>query len=134
MPFRIKWLDKQFRRLVDRGKQQACEALAYEGRERARQILQEDGHIDTGFLYRSIYAATPNGVSPTPPSGIYTDRAGNAVRRNAQEAVQVDEGAALGAAADHAIWIELQDPFLHRALNEMHGKGAERVVSSVRWE
>ena len=94
----VQWLGHQAYRLFNRRTQRAVESLAYDVRENARRNLEGDGHIDTRFLYNSIYASTPNGTSPIHPSGVYTDKRGQSVRRDNGEIITVSRGAAVGAA------------------------------------
>jgi hypothetical protein len=136
-PARWTWFTERFERLVDRRLQQMTEAVAYDVRARARRILEEDGHIDTKFLYNSVYVSTPGHTSPLPPSGEYRSlKTGEIVRRTAQEPVMVSRGAVVGAAAEHAIWVELMDwdSFLFRALSEVKGREAARIMTSLRIE
>jgi Bacteriophage protein of unknown function (DUF646). len=127
----VRWFGDQVKQLVNRQAQKGVEALAYDVRENARQNLERSGHIDTKFLYNSIYVATPKGTSPIPPSGEYTSlKTGDQVRRNAAEPVQVNEGAFVGAAADYAVYVELADPFLFPALEETRG-AADKVLTGL---
>lgn len=126
----VQWFGDAAYRVFNRRTQKAVETLAYDVRERARRNLEADGHIDTRFLYNSIYASTPNGTSPIHPSGIYTDKRGQSVRRDNGEIIAVRRGAAVGAAAAYAIYVELMDSFLYRALEETKG-ASDSVLSGL---
>lgn len=132
MPVRstVQWFGDKAFLFFNKRAQKGVEALAYDVRERARRNLEADGHIDTKFLYNSIYVATPNGTSPIHPSGEYTNREGDQVRRNNGEIVSVRRGAFVGAAADYAIYVELMDSFLWRAIEETAG-ASDSVLSGL---
>lgn len=126
----VNWFADKANNLIHARAQRAIEALAYDVRERARQNLEEGGHIDTHFLYNSIYVATPNGHSPIHPSGDYTNRDGETVRRENGEIVTVGRGAFVGAAASYALYVELEDPFLFPAIEETAG-AADKVLTGL---
>ena len=136
----VKWYGNQVKRMIEQETQRGAEALAYEIREHARRNLEEAGHVDTGFLKSGIYVATPEGTTPIPPDGTYTSTKGNGqVRRENGEIVQVSEGASLGAvrtgaivgaAADYALYIELEDPFLFPAAEQTAGN-ADRILQAL---
>lgn len=127
----VNWFGNQVKAVINRRAQQAVEALAYDVRENARQNLDEADHNDTHFLRNSIYVSTPNGTSPIPPSGMYTSTKGNGqVRRDNAEIVAVDKGAFVGAAASYALYVELMDSFLFRAIEETRG-AADKVLTGL---
>lgn len=126
----VQWFGDQAYKVFRQREQKLVETLAYDVRERARRILEADGHIDTRFLFNSVYVSTPNGTSPIHPSGMYTDREGKQVRRDNGEIVTVNRGAFVGAAASHAIYVELMDSFLYRALEETKG-AADSVLTGI---
>lgn len=126
----VQWFGDQAYRVFKQRTQKVAETLAYDVREKARRNLEEDGHIDTRFLYNSVYVATPNGTSPIHPPGMYTDRRGESVRRDNGEIVSVRRGAFVGAAAAYAIYVELMDSFLYRALEETKG-AADSVLTGL---
>lgn len=133
MPVRatVKWFADKVHLVINKRAQTVIEDLAYEVRDNARKILEEDDHIDTRFLYNSIYVSTPNGSSPIHPSGTYTSTKGNGqVRRENGPIVNVSRGAFVGAAADYAIYVELQDSFIYRALEETRG-AASKVLTGI---
>jgi hypothetical protein len=130
--FKLNWAPLAVRRMVNRRAQQGVEAIAYRVRDKARRNLEANGQIDTKFLYNSIYVSTPNGTSPLPPSGEYRSLKGHGiVRRNTGAVAEVDEGAFVGAAADYAIYPEMDQPYLYPALEEVAGREAEMLLSAL---
>lgn len=127
----VKWFANQVKQFVNREAQRGVEALAFDVRERARRNLENGGHIDTKFLYNSVYVSTPKGTSPIPPSGTYASLKGHGqVRREAAEPVTVSQGAFVGAAADYAVFVEIADPFLFPAIEETRG-AADSVLTGL---
>jgi hypothetical protein len=127
----VNWFADKAYSLVNQRAQKAVEALAYDVRERARQNLVEGDHIDTHFLYNSVYVSTPHGTTPIHPAGIYTSTKGNGqVRRDNGEIVRVGRGAFVGVAASYALYVELEDPFLFRAIEETAG-ASDKVLTGL---
>lgn len=127
----VNWFGDQVYLFVNQRAQKAVEALAYDVRDNARKNLEADDHIDTRFLYNSIYVATPSGASPIHPSGEYTStKTGETVRRDNGEIATVSRGAFVGAAASYALYVELLDPFLYRAIEETAG-ASDKVLSGL---
>lgn len=127
----VNWFGNQVNQIINRQAQKAVEALAYDVRENARQNLDESDHNDTYFLRNSIYVSTPHGTTPIHPDGMYTSTKGNGqVRRESGEIVTVGEGAFVGAAASYALYVELEDPFLYRAIEETRG-AADKVLTGL---
>lgn len=127
----VNWFADKAYLLIHQRAQKAIEALAYDVRDNARKNLEEGDHIDTHFLYNSVYVATPNGTSPIHPSGEYTStKTGATVRRDNGEIATVSRGAFVGAAASYALYVELADPFLFRAIEETRG-AADKVLTGL---
>lgn len=126
----VNWFADAAYNLIHQRAQKGIEALAYDVRENARQNLEAGDHIDTKFLYNSIYVATPNGTSPIHPSGEYTNKLGETVRRDNGEIVSVSRGAFVGAAASYALHVELQDPFLYPAIEQTRD-AADKVLTGL---
>jgi hypothetical protein len=127
----VNWFADVAYNFVNQRAQKAVEALAYDVRDNARKNLQEGDHIDTHFLYNSVYVATPSGHSPIHPSGEYTSTKGNGtVRRDNGEIATVSRGAFVGAAASYALFVELEDPFLYRAIEQTAG-AADKVLTGL---
>ena len=128
---KVQWFGDKVHNIINKRAQKAIEALAYDVRENARQNLQAGDHIDTRFLYNSIYEATPNGPTPIHPSGEYTSTKGNGtVRRDNGEIVTVGRGAFVGAAASYAAYVEMVDPFLYPAIEQTRG-AADKVLTGL---
>lgn len=127
----VRWFGEQVKKFVLNEAQRGVEALAYDVRERARRNLEQGDHIDTKFLYNSVYVATPKGTSPIPPNGTYTSLKGNGqVRRESGEIIRVSKGAAVGAAAEYAVYVEMRDPFLWPAIEETAG-ASDKVLAGL---
>lgn len=128
----VNWFGDQVAKVYKSKAQKGVETIAYEVRHRARQNLRNGGHIDTRFLYDGVYVATPTTTTPIPPNGTYTSLKGNGqVRRQNGEVVQVRDGAFVGAAASYAVFVEILDPFLWPAVEEMKGAPAEKLMTGL---
>ena len=116
----VKWYGNAVSKQVLAEAQKLLNDAAFDARQIARDNLTEGDHIDTKVLYNSVYAATPDTVSPTPPSGKYASLKGHGqVRREVNEPQRPGpKGAIVGATADYAVFVEMEDPFLFRAAEQ----------------
>jgi len=116
----VRWFGDRVRQLVENRAQIALEDIAFAVREEARQNIDENGQVDTRFLRNSVYVATPKQITPIPPSGTYTSLKGSGqVRREAVQPDRPSSGATVGVAAVYAIYPELRDSYLFKALNQV---------------
>ncbi len=80
--------------------------------------------VDTGFLRNAIYAVTPLGQGAAAASGMYRSSAeGRMVeRRGVSGTPELGPGeAAVHAAAEYTIYMEMEEAFLWRALERAQG-------------
>lgn len=103
----VKWYGEQVLLKVKDATDAVLTDMAYMGEAQAKV---NETMVDTGFLRSTVYAATPKGDSYAPEFGLRTDgRAAGPVRVGKGEA-------AIGAAAEYAIYIEMKINFLYRSL------------------
>lgn len=125
----LKWYDSNVKKVIRKDAQVGVTRIAMLGRRQARRNLTASGHIDTKFLWNTIYAATPTEVTDIPPDGNYlSSKTGRMEHRESGPIVQPADGAYMGAAASHAIYIEMEDSFLYRAIEQVAGRQAEEAM------
>lgn len=128
MPSSLKWYDSNVKRTLRLLKSEGETRVALLIRRQARRNISENDRIDTKFLHNSIYVATPETMTPIPADGEYLSRrTGKMVRRESGPIVQPADGAFVGAAAKHALFVELETPFLYPALTQVQGRQAEQA-------
>lgn len=129
MPSSLKWYASNVKKTFERPIQDGLTRVAMRVRAQARRNLTESGHNDTKFLWNSIYVATPTKVTDIPADGEYlSTKSGRMERRESGPIVQPSDGAHVGAAASHALEIELEDSFLYRAIQQVAGREAENAM------
>lgn len=109
----VKWYGEKVLLRVKDVNDDVLTDMAYMGEAQAK--IYETA-VDTGFLRSSIYASTPKGNSYSPDGGR---------RPGAQAAPPVSVGkneAAIGAAAEYAVFVEMRINFLYRALEWLVGQ------------
>jgi hypothetical protein len=131
MPSDLKWYDSNVKKVIRKEAQVGITRTAMLVRRQARRNLTASGKRDTGFLWNSIYAATPTEVTDIPPDGDYRDRNGKLVHRQSGPIVQPADGAHVGAAAEYAISVELGESFLYRAIEQVAGPQAEAAMAGL---
>lgn len=93
-----------------------CEAFA-------KINIQQNGQIDTGFMLNSTYAITPteSRYGETWESGEYKSSSGgkSVERRRVESLPQPRDSAAVHCAAEYAIYQEIRQSFLYRALEQL---------------
>lgn len=92
--------------------------------------------VDTGFHRNAIYSVTrggPHGVPPT--GGTLVDRKGQRVARAAVPPINDlpdGVGAAVHAAAEYAIWVELHQPHILPAAERVAKRVAGTITAAAR--
>jgi hypothetical protein len=125
----LKWYASNVKATFERPIQDGLTNVAMLTRRQARRNLTENGQIDTKFLWNGVYVATPDKVTSIPPDGKYRSlKTGYMVRREAGPIVQPKDSAYVGVAAAYAIYLELQNSFLYRALEQVQGRQAEQAM------
>jgi len=107
---------------VEAATQAALEALAFQVEAQTKVIIQQNGQIDTGFMLNSVYVLLASGQQGVQwPSGYYPSRneSGVVSRTLAQTAELGDYAAAVGVGAAYAIFQEMKNSFLFRAMGQV---------------
>lgn len=129
MPSSLKWYASNVKATFKRPIQDGLTNVAMLVRRQARRNLTVNGQNDTKFLWNSLYVATPERVTQIAPDGDYLSaKTGRMVRREAGQVVQPTEGAHVGVAADYAIYPELENSYLYRAIEQVAGRQAEDAM------
>lgn len=104
----------------------ALEAVALQIEAQTKANIQRNGQIDTGFMMNSTYTATRkrSTYDHANPTGVYTNRQGETVRRAmaSEQTLPENASAACAVGADYAIWQEEQKPFLYPAAETVAGQ------------
>jgi hypothetical protein len=122
MPSSLKWYASNVKAAFKRPIADGLTNVAMLTRRQARRNLTENGQVDTKFLWNSIYVATPSKTTDIPPDGKYlSTKTGYMVKRESGPVVQPTEGAHVGVAADYGVYVELDNSFLYRAIDQVAG-------------
>lgn len=102
-------------------------AIALQTEAHAKDNIVANDQIDTGFMLNSVYTLTPEQGSSygrTWASGKYqSKKSGRTIEqeRAPETALEAEALAAVAAGANYAIYQELQNSFLYRALEQVQG-------------
>ncbi len=111
---------KQFRVRIDDATRDLLNEAAIAGAGYAQQNMVANDSIDTGFALNSIHAVLVNGQSVAASTTELTDKQGELVQRtSAGLPAMGDTTSAVGCAADYAIFIEIREPFLFPAIDQV---------------
>lgn len=129
MPSSLKWYASNVKATFKRPIADGLTNVAMLTRRQARRNLTENDQVDTKFLWNSIYVATPEKMTPIPPDGEYlAKKSGRMEKRHSGPIVQPKEGAHVGVAADYGVYVELDNSFLFRAIEQVAGRQAEDAM------
>ena len=129
MASNLKWYDSNVKRTLRLAETVGLTRVALLVRRQARRNLTTNGQNDAKFLWNSIYVATPDKVTPIPSDGKYlSTKTGRMVRRESGPVVQPTDGAHVGAAATYALYPELENSYLYRAIEQVQGRQAEEAM------
>jgi hypothetical protein len=132
MPSSLKWFASNVRATFKRPIADGLTNVAMLVRRQARRNLTLNGQVDTKFLWNSIYVATPEKMTTIAPDGKYlSTKTGYMVRRDSGPIVQPAEGAHVGVAADYGVYVELDNSFLYRAIDQVEGRQAEDAMTGL---
>jgi hypothetical protein len=113
----INWYEEEVRLIVQDASDAILTALAFQGEAYAKVHVQENGQIDTGFMLNSIYGFGPEGDRRAAALG---EALAKAVKDFAPPIKPEDErGGGIHAAAEYAIYQEMKNSFLYRALEDL---------------
>ena len=127
---KVNWYQDRVILSVDKATDEMLTKLAFQIEGQAKVNIRDNGQIDTGFMVNSVYAVPPGGGSD------YAEAQGAAEARN-PKAVMLAEtqapegGAAVAAGAEYAVYQEMANSFLYRALEQVAGD-AEGKLREVR--
>jgi hypothetical protein len=114
------------------------DALAFEIQNEAERNIEDNHQIDTGFLHDTGYIITPlhDTFGAVPSGGQYvSSKTGVSVWRLSRAkppAPQRKKSAIVGFAADYALYPELQNSYLYRAIDSINtDEIIRRVVSGA---
>lgn len=128
----LKWYDKSAKREIRALGQVGLVRTAFLARRQVRRNITENAQIDTKHMWQTAYVATPNARTPIPPDGDYvSSKTGKLVHRESGPIVQPKDGAYVGVAASHAIYQELRESFLYKALSQVAGREAEQAMAGL---
>jgi hypothetical protein len=128
----VNWYGEQVILRVKGATRELLARLALQGEQLAKENIQANNQIDTGFMLNTVYSMGPGGAaSPVWESGQYTDKAGKLVQRRGGTPAPVGpDEAAVGCVAEYAVYQELANSFLYRAM-ELLASDAGGIIGSV---
>ncbi len=113
----INWYEDEVRLIVQDASDAILTALAFQGEGYAKVHVQENGQIDTGFMLSSIYGFGPLEDRRAAAMGAALARA---VKDFAPPVKPEEERqGGIHAAAEYAIYQEMINSFLYRALEDL---------------
>lgn len=117
---KLDWHGAELSLAVENATAKGLYAIALAIESEAKEQVQANGQVDTGFLLNSIYANGDGGISTLPnPSGRYQSRkTGEVAEKWAEDMVQPDSKmqALVHASAEYALYQEVAIPFLYPAV------------------
>lgn len=133
----INWYENKVRVEVDRITRRGLLAIAHQIEGQTKVNITDNGQVETGFLRNSVYVTGlgESSYGQANQSGEYTSqKSGDVVERElAPEISNDDKSVAIVAGANYAIYQEMEDSFLFRALEQVVGQVAEaRIVEAAR--
>lgn len=129
MPSSLKWFASNVKATFKRPILDGLTNVAMLTRRQARHNLTENDQVDTKFLWNSIYVATPEKMTTIAPDGEYlAKKSGRMEKRQSGPIVQPADGAHVGVAADYGVYVELDNSFLYRAIEQVAGRQAEGAM------
>lgn len=100
--------------------------LALQVEAHAKQNIVDNDQVDTGFMLNTVYSVFPGGdtFGQTSPAGEYQNKAGQMVRRQSLPPSPLPRQvqAAVAVGAEYAIFQELANSFLYKALEQTAGE------------
>lgn len=90
--------------------------------------------VDTGFMLNTVYHVGAGGSTYNQASGYYTNQEGQQVKRQMapQAALPLNAEALVAVGANYAIFQELQDPFLYKALTQVASEAGGIIEASAK--
>jgi hypothetical protein len=124
---KVDWFANDVSLAVEGVSAEVLTALAFQGEALAKRNIQANGQIDTGFMLNSTY-----GIGPTADHRAQAEAEARAVaEKEMAQPPDLEEGeAGIHAAAEYAVYQEMAQSFLYKALEELAGQ-AEGVIREV---
>lgn len=133
---RIDWRKQDVVLKVSKATDELLTQLAFQGEALAKVNVVGNDQVDTGFMLNSIYGIGPNGdhYDQTDESGTYlSEMGGQMVERVRADKINLQpHEAAIAAAASYAVYQEMKQSFLYRALEELAGDLGAAVEIAAR--
>jgi hypothetical protein len=129
---RVDWYGEDVILTVDDTTGQVLARIALQVEGQAKVNIQANGQIDTGFMLNSGYTVTDD-------ESTYAEALAKASSRNPegemvqQVALPEGVGAAVAFGAEYAVFQELIESFLYRALEQV-GPNVEGIIATVARE
>lgn len=122
--YKLNWYKEKV--MVAANKAIDVKAIALQVEAHAKQNIVDNDQVDTGFMLNSVYSVFPGGdtFGQTDPSGSYPDKNGTGVDRNIipPSPLPSRAKAAVVVGADYAIYQEIENSFLYKALEQTAGE------------
>lgn len=134
-PSNVNWYENDVRVEVERSTRQALLAIAFQIEAQAKVNITDNAQVDTGFLRNSIYVTGlgESSYGEANQSGQYTSpKTGENVDRTLSPELTADrESVSIVAGANYAIYQEMANSYLFRALEQVVGPMAEASIVEV---
>lgn len=132
----VNWYGEEVRLLVRDVGMQGLVAIGHQIEAHAKANLPGPSQVDTGFMRNSIYVSAPNEDSfgETWSTGLYkSKKTGQMVRRTRGQKIAPpnQETVVVAVGAEYAIFQELRESFLLKAVEQVQGDVAEAEIETV---
>jgi len=130
----INWYEEDVVLAVERASDEFLTQLAFQGEALAKVNIQANGQIDTGFMLNSTYGMGPNGSHRGEAQGAaYAAAAFAGEAKGMAPAPTLEDGqAGLHAAAEYAIYQEMRQSFLYKAVEALQEQAGGEIQAAGR--
>jgi len=133
----VDWYERDVLLKIEGATDEALTELAFQGEALAKVNIQANGQIDTGFMLNSVYGigAGQDHREQVWQDGPYKSRKTGevATHRSAPQPAGVERGqAAIHAAAEYAVYLELANSFLYRAVEQLQEQAGGIIEDVAR--
>ena len=125
----VDWYEREVLLKIAGATDEALTALAFHGEALAKVNIQANGQIDTGFMLNSTYGLGPTGSHRAEAEA---EAAAVAERQMAGPPSLEEDQAAIHAAAEYAIYQELANSFLYRAVEQLQEEAGGIIEDVAR--
>jgi len=129
MTGKVDWFERDVLLKIEDTTDEALTDLAFQGEALAKVNIQANGQIDTGFMLNSTY-----GLGPTGDHRAQAEAEASAVaERQMAGPPSLEEGqAAIHAAAEYAVYQEMANSFLYRAVEQLQEEAGGIIEDVAR--